>query len=235
MNLLYMTSETLHTKYGQDHDLSDHLMVCISRDIGKTDKKVNNSISMTDFAPSSIVLEALDKKKDPKKKFKKKYKEQLHDPVLKFQLYSLLSMAIKDDSKVIFVTSPREKELGYHKVFIEYIDKIFGLKVKTYKEFKENSDDIGKKKIKGAMKVLTKELKELKSSGIAQQSSFTKDMMIIDMKNRLNEMDVEELAELAVSAGYGKKSKELSKKELIQLLLNDNKSDKKKKKDKKKK
>jgi len=144
-------------------------------------------------------------------------------------------MAIKDDSKVIFVTSPREKELGYHKVFIEYIDKIFGLKVKTYKEFKENSDDIGKKKIKGAMKVLTKELKELKSSGIAQQSSFTKDMMIIDMKNRLNEMEVEELAELAVSAGYGKKSKELSKKELIQLLLNDNKSEKKKKKDKKKK
>ena len=235
MNLLYMTAETLHEKYGRENDLSDHIVVAISQDVFKKGKSTN-TISMGDFAPSQIVLEALNKKNEKKavKKFNKSYKDQLQDPVLKFQLYSLLSMAIKDDNKVIFVNSPREKTLKYHKIFIEFINEEFGLKVKTYKEFKEDSSDIGKKKIKSALKVLTKELKELKSSGIAQQSSFTKDMLIIDMKNKLNEMSVEELVDLAQSAGYGKDVKSMKKKELIALLIGNNKSDKKKKKDKKK-
>lgn len=236
MKILYMTNETLHKKYGKKYDISNDIIVAISNDMTKSNNKNSNSALFNDVAPTNVSLAKYAEKEKVTKKFKKAYLTQLEDPVVKFQIGSVLTMAIKQDANLIFINSPREKEIGYHKLFIDKIKKEYGLPIKTFKEFKENSDDIGSKKIKEALKKLTKAIKELKDSGVAKNSSFSKDIMIIDMKNRLTNMEKKEIYDLAVSAGYDKeKISKMNKTELIKIIIEEKPSDKKKKDKKKKK
>lgn len=232
-NLITMDSKTWVTSLCKDFDPNEFQYVVISRDI-----KSNNSsarvISLTGLCPPTETVLSKFIEKGFCKAYKKGYANVLKDPKNIQAIANIVEVLFKGDKDIIFMCSPREKEYKYLKLLTEHISKKFGIKIIKYKEFKEDpkKEHNDKKTRKNALLKAREDKKALKKSNpISNQG---KEYKRIEYFSAVNFCTDEQIKDIAINIGHKKKDiKNLSRSQLIDLLLGDEKDGKKKKKKKK--
>jgi uncharacterized protein YeaO (DUF488 family) len=213
-------SESSFGKLAEKHGraLANSFLYLLSKNLKVTsdDDSVIQHQSLTTLAPSADLVARFVNGDINKKKFRKLYKKELKSDDNRFLIYTIVRSINEQHYMPFFIVNDDDYELGFLKVFADYIKDEFGLTTVKPKKYAAEVEQLWK----DAKKEFSKKKKREKAFKKAVKSAVKDNVQVsFDGVKKLEKLDKEfSIHRIALLLNVSDDSDEVSKKTIITAI-----------------